>query len=117
MVTEGYASVRITITHGESARGIFPTSPTTPNIIYTASNMAKPNNTPISALVIKTRRNEQSVSSSVKSLSYLDNILAKKEAIDADYDEAILLNSKGLVSEISVTNIFIIKNEKHLLLH
>tara|TARA_R110002124_G_scaffold281572_2_gene456028 strand:+ start:3647 stop:3790 length:144 start_codon:yes stop_codon:yes gene_type:complete len=47
----------------------------------------------------------------------LDNILAKKEAIDADYDEAILLNSKGLVSEISVTNIFIIKNEKHLLLH
>lgn len=106
------ASIRVTITHGEAARGVFPTSPTEPNIIYTASKITAPTNSPLTALVVKTRRNENSISSKVKSISYLDNILAKKEAIDAGYDEAILLNSKGFVSEGSVTNIFIIKNNE-----
>jgi len=106
------ASIRVTITHGEAARGIFPTSPTEPNIIYTASKIAAPTNSALTAVVVKTKRNENSISSQVKSISYLDNILAKKEAIDAGYDEAILLNSKGLVSEGSITNIFIIKNNK-----
>ena len=38
--------------------------------------------------------------------------MAKKEAIDAGYDEAILLNSKGFVAEGSITNIFVVKDDK-----
>jgi branched-chain amino acid aminotransferase len=46
----------------------------------------------------------------IKSLNYLNNILAKIEAIDADVLEAIMLNLDGFVSECTGDNIFIIKN-------
>ena len=44
----------------------------------------------------------------VKSLNYLNNILAKIEAIDAGTDEAIMYNHQGYVAEASVDNIFIV---------
>lgn len=44
----------------------------------------------------------------VKSLNYLNNILAKIEAIDAGADEAIMYNHQGFVAEASVDNIFIV---------
>jgi branched-chain amino acid aminotransferase len=46
----------------------------------------------------------------VKSLNYLNNILAKIEAIDAGVLEALMLNLEGEVSECTGDNIFIIKN-------
>jgi branched-chain amino acid aminotransferase len=46
----------------------------------------------------------------IKSLNYLNNILAKCEAIDFGCDEAIMLNMDGYVTEGSGDNIFIIKN-------
>lgn len=46
----------------------------------------------------------------IKSLNYLNNILAKIEAIDADVLEAIMLNMDGYVSECTGDNIFIVKN-------
>ncbi len=48
---------------------------------------------------------------SIKSLNYLNNILAKLEAIDADVLEAIMLNTDGFVSECTGDNIFGIKNK------
>jgi branched-chain amino acid aminotransferase len=47
----------------------------------------------------------------IKSLNYLNNILAKIEAIDADVLEAIMLNVDGYVSECTGDNIFIVKNK------
>ncbi|MFZ5353437.1 MAG: aminotransferase class IV [Bacillota bacterium] len=55
------------------------------------------------------RRNEYSPLSRVKSINYLDNILAKRTADEAGYDEALLLNSSGFVSEGSISNIFWLK--------
>ena len=46
----------------------------------------------------------------IKSLNYLNNILAKIEAIDADVLEAIMLNLDGYVSECTGDNIFIVKD-------
>jgi branched-chain amino acid aminotransferase len=46
----------------------------------------------------------------IKSLNYLNNILAKIEAIDADVLEAIMLNVDGFVSECTGDNIFIVKD-------
>tara|TARA_R110002126_G_scaffold290506_2_gene447655 strand:- start:40017 stop:40889 length:873 start_codon:yes stop_codon:yes gene_type:complete len=109
---ETYASVRLTVTHGEANRGIFPIDPIKPNIIYMASKIQEPNDKPLTAKIVNTKRNENSISCQVKSISYLDNIMAKKEAIDAGYDEAILLNSKGFVAEGSITNIFVVKDDK-----
>lgn len=64
----------------------------------------------MTATIVSTRRNENSLASRIKSISYLDNILAKKEAVKKGFDEAILLNSKLLVAEGSVSNIFVVKN-------
>jgi len=49
----------------------------------------------------------------IKSLNYLNNILAKIEALNCGYDEAIMLDSLGYVAECTGDNIFIVKN-KHL---
>jgi branched-chain amino acid aminotransferase len=46
----------------------------------------------------------------VKSLNYLNNILAKVEAIEAGCDEAIMLSTDGWVTECTGDNIFVIKN-------
>ncbi len=45
------------------------------------------------------------------SASYITSALAKTEAIESGFDEAILLNSQGKVAEASAANIFIIRNE------
>lgn len=50
----------------------------------------------------------------IKSLNYLNNILAKIEAIDADVLEAIMLNLDGHVAECTGDNIFIVKNKRIL---
>lgn len=44
--------------------------------------------------------------------SYLDNILAKREALEKGFDEALLLNLKGYVADTSLANIFMVKNER-----
>lgn len=46
----------------------------------------------------------------IKSLNYLNNILAKIEAIDADVLEAIMLNVDGYVAECTGDNIFVVEN-------
>jgi branched-chain amino acid aminotransferase len=46
----------------------------------------------------------------VKSLNYLNNIMAKIESIDAGASEAIMYNSEGYVAEASGDNVFIVKN-------
>ncbi len=51
-----------------------------------------------------------SLDPAVKSLNYLNNVLAKIEAIDAEVLEAIMLNTEGYISECTGDNIFIVKN-------
>ncbi len=43
---------------------------------------------------------------SIKSMNYLNNILAKRAALDLGFDESLFLNEKGEVVECSVSNIF-----------
>jgi len=50
----------------------------------------------------------------IKSLNYLNNILAKVEAIDAGVLEAIMLNTEGYVSECTGDNLFIVRGDRIL---
>ena len=62
-------------------------------------------------VIAKTIRNPPaSLSPAIKSMNYLNNILAKIEAIDAGVLEAIMLNIDGNVTEGSSENLFIIRN-------
>lgn len=106
------AGSRITLTHGESKRGILPTKAPNPNFLITTFECMPPTDKPLAALIVKTRKNEYSITSRIKSLSYLDNILAKKEAVNAGYDEAILLNTAGNIADGATSNIFIVKNKQ-----
>jgi branched-chain amino acid aminotransferase len=63
-------------------------------------------------VTVPTVRNlPEALNPQIKSLNYLNNILAKIEAINAGSDEAIMLDSLGYVAECTGDNIFIVKKE------
>ncbi|MCX5696255.1 MAG: branched-chain-amino-acid transaminase [Candidatus Omnitrophica bacterium] len=65
-------------------------------------------------ITVPTIRNlPEALNPQIKSLNYLNNILAKIEATNAGCDEAIMLDSLGYVAECTGDNIFIVK-DKHL---
>ena len=59
--------------------------------------------------VATTRNLTNSVNPAIKSLNYLNNILAKIEANNAGVEEAIMLNAEGFVAECTGDNLFIVK--------
>ncbi len=64
-------------------------------------------------VTVPTVRNLHSaVNPAIKSLNYLNNILAKIEANNAGVEEAVMLNSEGFVAECTADNIFIVKSGK-----
>ena len=63
----------------------------------------------MAAIVTAARRNETSPLSRIKSLNYLDNLLAREEARRQGADEAILLNTRGFVAEGSASNVFLVR--------
>jgi branched-chain amino acid aminotransferase len=68
----------------------------------------------LAIITVPTVRNlPESVNPQIKSLNYLNNILAKIEAVNCGYDEAIMLDSLGYVAECTGDNIFIVK-DRHL---
>ncbi len=57
------------------------------------------------------RRNQYSPVVYIKSTNYLENILARQEAVQNGWDEILFCNVSGYLTEGSVSNLFIIKNE------
>ncbi|HJH32045.1 MAG TPA: branched-chain-amino-acid transaminase [Methanosarcinaceae archaeon] len=67
----------------------------------------------LTAITVAIRRNApDALSPNIKSMNYLNNILAKIEANEKGGDEAIFLDNNGYISEGSGDNIFVIKNGK-----
>ena len=63
------------------------------------------------ATIVEPRQNQASPVSRLKSLNFLNNILARKEAKAKRVDEGILLNTVGDVTEASTSNIFLVKRD------
>ncbi|MGC8977298.1 MAG: aminotransferase class IV [Candidatus Ratteibacteria bacterium] len=59
----------------------------------------------------KIRRNEKSVTSKIKSISFIENVILKIEAKKENCDDMIVLDTSGYISEGSTSNIFFIKND------
>jgi len=75
--------------------------------IYTAKHYMNGFSAGVSAI----KRNEHSPLAKIKSLNYLDNILARRMANDKGFDEALMLNGKDFLCECSMSNIFFVKDE------
>ncbi len=60
------------------------------------------------AMVSSVRRNSRSTISGMKSLNYLESMLARQEARAAGVDEAICLNEDGFLAEASTSNVFLV---------
>ncbi|PWC34069.1 aminotransferase class IV [Azospirillum sp. TSO35-2] len=99
--------LRLTVSRGTGARGVLPPADANPTVLMTLAP-AGHLTTPVTAIVARsTRRNEHSPLSRLKSLNYLDSVLARQEAADRGADEALLLNGAGRLAESSVANLFL----------
>lgn len=103
------AAVRVTLTRGAGPRGVLPPPDTRPTLLITAAPLP-PEPPPARCIVATvTRRNEQSPLARIKSLNYLDGILARQEARDRGADDAVLLNTAGTVAEATAANVFVVR--------
>ncbi len=105
--------LRLVVTRGVGSLGIDPRKCARPNLFIIADELAVVDITDSSKgarlHVAETRRTPaQCLDPKVKSLNYLNNILARIEANRAGCDEALMLNLEGFVSEGSVDNLFIV---------
>lgn len=101
------AALRLTLSRGPAPRGVLPPAAMTPTVLITAGKL--PGNPPPARLIVsqRTRRNEFSPLARIKSLNYLDSILARQEAAASGADDALLLNTKGDVAEASAACVFL----------
>ncbi|MBO9559030.1 MAG: aminotransferase class IV [Caulobacter sp.] len=104
-LAEVRAAVRLTLTAGSGGRGL--DRPAAPVIRLAArAAAAAPVTTPVDLVLAKTRRNEGSPASRLKTLSYLDNVLARAEAQAAGADEAVMRNNHGDLTCAAAANLF-----------
>jgi branched-chain amino acid aminotransferase len=103
---EAQSALRLTVTRGAAARGLWPKDAASqPTCVLTVA--PSPATLPQDFVVCRsTRRNEHSPLSRIKSLGYGDNILARREAIERGADDAIMLNTAGHVACATVGNVF-----------
>lgn len=111
--------IRLVAARGAGTLGIHPFRTIAPNvfIIVDKIQMFDPEmyEKGMKVIVASTARNHpNSVSPRIKSLNYLNNILAKIEAIDAGCLEAVMLNTDGYVAECTGDNLFLVKNGRLL---
>jgi branched-chain amino acid aminotransferase len=110
-LSDGY--IRLVVTRGVGDLGLSPWLCPTPSIFIIADKInlypAEHYTKGLEIVTVPTRRmNAAALSPAVKSLNYLNNILAKIEARQAGALEAIMLNDQGYVAECTGDNIFIV---------
>src|SRR6202012_3107409 len=105
---------RLIVTRGVGTLGLNPMTCKRPSVIVIAGKIQlyppEYYQRGLEIITVPTVRNLHSaLNPAIKSLNYLNNILAKIEALNGGCEEAILLNSEGFVAECTGDNIFIVK--------
>jgi len=113
-VVNGY--IRLVVTRGEGTLGLGPNRCPRGSVFAIADQIElyprEMYEKGMPVIIAKTRRTSATMlDPSIKSLNYLNNIMAKVEALDAGVGEAIMLNEHGEVGEATGDNVFIVKDE------
>ncbi|WP_126427926.1 branched-chain-amino-acid transaminase [Brevibacillus marinus] len=108
------AYIRLVVSRGTGDLGLDPRNCKAPNIVIIAEQLQlypqELYENGMRIITVPTRRNRpDSLDPRIKSLNYLNNILAKIEARLAGVSEALLLNSEGYVTEGTGDNVFLVK--------
>lgn len=111
-ISDGY--IRLVVTRGAGTLGLDPNRTADPQVIIIADKIALyPPEMYEQGLKIITvsvvRNHAAALSPRIKSLNYLNNILAKIEGLNAGCVEALMLNTKGEVAECTGDNIFLVR--------
>jgi branched-chain amino acid aminotransferase len=109
------AYIRLVVTRGVGDLGLDPDKCPVPTIFIIADKITlyPPNfyEDGLEIITVSVRRNyAEAISPRIKSLNYLNNILAKIEGKQAGVEEVLMLNAEGYVVECSGDNIFFLKN-------
>lgn len=112
-ISDGY--IRLVVTRGAGSLGLDIRRTANPQVIIIADRISLyPAETYTKGMALVTastiRNHPAALSPRIKSLNYLNNILARIEGTDAGMVEALMLNHRGEVAECTGDNIFIIKN-------
>lgn len=111
-IRDGY--IRLVVTRGIGTLGLNPNRCKNPSVIIIAGKIQlyppELYQKGMEIITVPTVRNLHSaLNPAIKSLNYLNNILAKIEANNSGCEEAVMLNAEGFVSECTGDNLFIIK--------
>lgn len=97
--------LRLSISRGPGGRGL-DTGEAGPPTTLIVPSATRPRIDAVGAVVSsEVRRNERSPSAGLKSLSYLDNVLARQEARRRGAEEALLLNTRDRIAESTIANV------------
>ncbi len=107
------AYVRVVVTRGVGTLGLDPRKCTDPQVIIITDSISlyPPEfyENGLEIVTVATMRNHPAaLSPRIKSLNYLNNILAKVEGLQAGVSEALMLNTQGYVAECTGDNIFVV---------
>jgi branched-chain amino acid aminotransferase len=110
-ITDGY--VRLVVTRGKGDLGLSPSKCANPSIIIIASTIKiypdEVYEQGLRLVTVSTRRNNpDSLSPQIKSLNYLNHILAHLEVLHSGADEGLVLNDSGYITECVVDTFFIV---------
>lgn len=116
---EEHGYLRLVVTRGVGPLGLDPSRCTRPNIFVIADRLALVPETSrdrgLTVVIASTRRlGPDGLDPRIKSLNYLNHILARQEATRAGADEALLLNGQGRVAEGSADNVFVVRSGRLL---
>jgi len=112
-IRNGY--IRLVVTRGVGSLGLNPHTCKKPSIIIIADKIqVYPEalyKRGLNIITVPTARNLHSaLNPAIKSLNYLNNVMAKIEALNSGFEEAVMLNAQGFVAECTADNIFVVKN-------
>jgi branched-chain amino acid aminotransferase len=111
------AYVRLVVTRGEGPLGLDPTTCPLPTVFCIADSVeifSKDKTAAGVALVVSSLRRPgpDVLDPRIKSLNYLNNVLAKLEARRQGADDALLLNARGEIAEATAANVFVARNDR-----
>jgi branched-chain amino acid aminotransferase len=114
-IKDGY--IRLIVTRGVGSLGLNPLTCSQGQIIIIADKIQlyppEVYERGLRVISANTMRNHPlAMSPQIKSLNYLNNIIAKIEALDRDMLEAIMYNHMGYVAEATGDNVFVIRNSR-----